>query len=468
MSTLSLSRPGRIRQIGKIASRNQLLVVGAVLAGVVAGVSPLLGAILSALIGLVVCIQRGPRFAIGPLVFVLAVLPEKPPLHVGGFPITPRDGVLYALGGLALVWSAFGALPDRKPTAQRWWFLWLLAVTLSTGTFPTGVLVFAFRFGLPFVFGQLLGADASTRDRASLWFGRACIALALLGVVEVLLGSYFVPVAANELFDYQRVGTIRARVTLGHPLALATILNLGFFFALQTSKRRTTRLIVLAIMTLGVGATLTRSSILGLIAGGLTVVVLGGTGRRRRDAVMAIAVTGMLIFFTPGSTARSYREYLAQSARSDIVAAANVVGRQDLVRGGLAAVAKRPIFGYGFSATSAGSADFVTYKTKVLTDVANFPLAILLETGIVGFIAFALVIGSCFRQIRRSGNRFAVAAIAGTVGALVTSLGVTPLQVMTVMFFLLGLFTGSRTPLPRAVLANSAKSDRTAERIKAS
>jgi hypothetical protein len=81
--------------------------------------------------------------------------------------------------------------------------------------------------------------------------------------------------------------------------------------------------------------------------------------------------------------------------------------------------------------------------------VANFELALLVETGVIGFGAFMMIIALSGWSLRRSSERDACAILAGAAGGLTAALGVASMVVSAILLLVLGVGVMSSSPAAR-------------------
>ncbi|MFL5884069.1 MAG: O-antigen ligase family protein [Thermoleophilaceae bacterium] len=247
----------------------------------------------------------------------------------------------------------------------------------------------------------------------------AALALAFVGVGFVeyatrhLLWNHKV-IESNEFQSYFRVNSLFFDPNIfGRYIAMVMVVLAGLL--LWASRRRDVLVTaaMLAVLWAGLVLSFSQSSFgalllgLGVLAGfrwGWRPVVLAGVGA----AVLALAV----VVAAPGLVHLNYKSKHGVNRASS--------GRLDLIRGGAAMFADRPLWGYG----SGSFAKRYRAREKASSQQAasashTIPLTVAAEQGVLGFAAYVLVLvaafGLLFAGLGRLGDRAPPARVLARV-----------------------------------------------------
>ncbi|HEU0180191.1 MAG TPA: O-antigen ligase family protein [Blastocatellia bacterium] len=179
-----------------------------------------------------------------------------------------------------------------------------------------------------------------------------------------------------------------------NPNDLATALDLLLPFAIvltlvNKGRARLLYLICAVVMAIGVLLTLSRGGFLGLIAmGGLLLWKLG-RGRRLKTTLAAALICGLLFAATPGG----YGNRMATIFNIDQDQTGSAQLRRELMERAASIAISRPIVGVGM-------ANFHIYS--IHENLAhNSYLEIAAELGVIGLIAYLILIFAPLRSLRR-------------------------------------------------------------------
>ena len=257
------------------------------------------------------------------------------------------------------------------------------------------------------VLGSWVGAvlaitfGISTRDRLDLFLRTLTYlgaGLALLGALQFFAGidiaSYVhIPgLTANHAFGEltERSGFRRVTGTAQHPIEFGVVITLilpvALHYAFQAKKgNRLWPWSAASAICFAVPLTVARSTILGLVTV-LALLVLTWTWRQRRNALLLLPVGIVIVKTTTphllGSIlhlfTRASDDPSVQNRLGDYTAAGNYISHS-------------PIFGRGF----------FTFLPQIYRTFDNQYLGILVEAGLVGFLALVLLlVGSCGTAFR--------------------------------------------------------------------
>lgn len=429
-------------------------------AGVIAlSLNPLYGFVALAIGAALVLILAPPSaLTVTVTTTLLVLLPDSPDLfHVSHLQITPR---ILALALILLQWTiaVFRAQVPMRLTFAKAWSVYAVVVVVGALLVnrPQAVPLFLALALMPYCVGCTLGADAALLRAVLRGIVVGSCILGAVAIIEFIRHKALFSPVYNRI-EYARAGNLRANAGWQHPLALGMFLCLGAFVTIEEARQRSSALAAGAALLIagGIFATQERSPVIGLVVGALVFVLLQLNTKMRGRALLLAGITVLAVFATPGSSGTAFREFFGQSTSVGTTASADVVGRFELFRLGSRAIAARPLvgFGYGTGANVQGSAlltPFLMSAKATYTDIANWPLTIAIETGLIGLAAFAFIVGGGLVRLVRRRSIIAplpvVPAIAGVVAALVTSFGVASLPSSLLFLFVMGVYsTGCET-----------------------
>jgi O-antigen ligase len=182
-----------------------------------------------------------------------------------------------------------------------------------------------------------------------------------------------------------------------NPNDLATALNLLLPFAvlLTLTSKGIARLLYLgcaAVMAIGVLATFSRGGFLGLIASGGVLLWKLGRGRRLKAALAAALICGTLFAFTPGGPG-VYWARIATIFNTEEDQTGSAQLRRQLMERAASIAINRPIFGVGM-----GNFHIYSISEK---GAHNSYFEIAAELGVMGLVAYLIVIFAPLRSLRR-------------------------------------------------------------------
>ncbi len=396
------------------------------------------------------------------LTMALVLMPDSPNLmHISKLGVTPR---LLALMLLTLHWAmaVLGSRIRMRLTFAPLWGAYAVAVVVGAmlAGRPQDIALFLVLALIPYVVGCSLGArgDLVRGVLRGILVG-SCI-LGAVAITEFIRHkAFFSPVYSVK--EYARAGNLKANAGWQHPLGLGMFLCLGAFLAVEVARRRSSAFAALAAVLIagGIFATQERSPIIGLAAGAVVVVLLQLNARARFRGLVVAGIVVLAVVATPAGA--SFGQFLSQSTVAGTTAAADVKGRSELLELGVHAVGTHPLFGFGYGTganvqSNPVLASLLTHGRITYTDIADWPLAIAIETGLLGLAVFILILGGNLRRmVRRRAITHplpVVPAIGGLVAAAVTSFGVTTLPSSLLFVFAVGLYsTGCQIAAPQAL-----------------
>jgi O-antigen ligase len=175
-------------------------------------------------------------------------------------------------------------------------------------------------------------------------------------------------------------------------LATALDLLLPFAVALTLICRGLARLFYLAcaaVLAVGVLLTLSRGGFLGLIASGVLMLWKLGRGRRLKTMLSAAVICGVLFAAMPGG----YGARVATIFNNDQDQTGSAQLRRELMERAASIAISRPIVGVGM-----GNFHIYSIREK---EAHNAYLEIAAELGVMGLIAYLVVIIAPLRSLRR-------------------------------------------------------------------
>jgi O-antigen ligase len=243
----------------------------------------------------------------------------------------------------------------------------------------------------------LLTADGVSHiERLDVLLGRlttAGAALASLGIVQFftrfdIAAHIHVPgLSLNESTDYiqLRDGFNRVAGTAAHPIEFGVVLATVFPIAIHqamyaTPERRNRARVRVALIAVALPMSVSRSAMLGVLAAGL-VMAAGWTWRRRAQAaVAAVAFVAGMRLVVPGLMGTIRNMFTGLQSDSSYVA------RTQHASEAYAYIGQRPWFGRGFG----------TFLPSRYVLLDNQYLGLLVETGVVGLLAFVALFCTAF------------------------------------------------------------------------
>jgi O-antigen ligase len=427
------------------------------------------GAVVGLLVvaGLAVLIRRRPAL-LGLLIF--AALPFRVPLTIGGDTanlLVPLYVVILA-GSLALAFGDAG-LPDTelpKPVRRLDQVLALVLILYAVQALYSSDLEHAVKsigfFYIPFVLLYRLLRQVPWSRELMIRCFYVLIGLALvfaaIGFLEFatkhLLISNIKVLRANDIKPYFRVNSlffdpnIYGRFLALVMIALATRL-------LWSSRGRDTALlgVLLAVLWAGMVLSLSQSSFAALLVGLAVLAAL----RWKAWPVVAVAVAAIavgvgLAIAAPGAL------HLNGGTKKALDTATS--GRADLVSGGARMFAARPIWGYGSGGFEATYRKREHVRSKRVAAVSHtIPITVAAEQGVIGLVAYVLLLVAAFVLLFGGGLRTAVrsrapptldlvrvACAAGFCALVVHTLVYASFLEDPVTWVLLGLVAALRAP----------------------
>ena len=393
------------------------------------------------------------RTAVTGAVFLLVWAPDAPALgYVHGAPVSPRWVVVGLVFLMCASWIVRGRARPHFSFSRSWMLLTIVVIVGGILDHRIHGILDFFGFALvPYIVGCTIGHEGDRLLGVIHGLVAGACVCAAEAIIEFLRSTPFFPAPAHA-GSFIRAGNLRAYAGWEHPLALGMFLCLTAFLVIDWARTKGPMMMIGAVilMAAGVFATQERSPLLGLAAGVATFVILQPRLRYkiRTLAVSSVAVLVVLLF--PGSSGASFRSYLTESTTVANKAGSDVTGRFTLLKLGLHAVFSRPLYGWGYgvndtTGTVQGLASELTSGSHTYTDIANWPLAMAIQTGFVGFGALmVIVLGNFVRLIRlRKENTVLpiIPAVAGLIGAFVASFGVEARSSTLVFLFVLGAFS---------------------------
>lgn len=431
------------------------LVLLAASAAVARGSAPLAAIALALVIAVVSvrAIESWPVLITG-LLAVIFLIPIKRYKLPGNLPFDVEPYRLMVFG-ITLIWVA-ALLVDRRVRLRRSAFdvplvVFLLAVLASvsantgfiTGLGVTTDVVKAVSFFTSFVLVYFTIVTVVTERSHVENVIRVIVGLAALisaaGVVEFHSGfnlfnhiSKVVPILEYQgdldLAGLTRSDRLRVYASAQHPIplagALAMILPLALYLA-QSTRRRVWWF---AAFLVGLGAlsTLSRTGIVALLVGGVTLLALRPVDTRRILPLLAPAL--VVVFFVLPNALGTFKSAFFPQGGIIAEQTGTVPGNELRSTGRLSDIGptlrlwrKRPLFGQGY-----GSRIVELGPRQNAAVLDNQWLGLLLETGLFGVIALGWAVSRAIRRLGRiaRGDPSSLGLLAGSLGASIMSFAV--------------------------------------------
>ena len=220
-----------------------------------------------------------------------------------------------------------------------------------------------------------------------------------------------------------RGGRFRAQGPAEHAIglsaAMALIAPLGLYLAITTRKARW----VLATMSVGLGlfATVSRTGILMIVAAGFILLWLRPQETRRLWP-LAIPALAAVHFAVPGTLGTIKDSFFPAGGLVEEQRGYNDSGRVGDLRPTLAQASKKPLFGQGIG-TRITISDPLTGRSANSRVLDDQWLATLLETGVLGVLAWLWFFLSIVRRLGREAKRdssergWLLVALAASIGS---------------------------------------------------
>lgn len=338
-----------------------------------------------------------------PLAIIFA-LPFRVPLEAGGDTanlLVPLYLVI-AAAVLATLLRDWSDPPQGHPPRPLAWAL--AAVVLLYGLqalysedFSQGLQNLCF-FLVPFTIAYRLLRevewDARLLRLALIVVGIEAAAFVLVGSAEWITRSLFwndQVIRSNEFHTYFRVNSVFWDPNVyGRYLALVTVLVTAAMLWARTRESFWLLTGLIVVLWIGLMPTYSQSSLIALLAG-LAVLAAIRWGRPRWTlAVVAVGLVGVAIVV------------LAAGGRVD-VDRINIItgGRANLVEGGAELFSERPLWGYGSGSFQSAYRDHREDKDVPVSESHTEPVTVAAEQGLIGLVAYLLLILVALRTLGR-------------------------------------------------------------------
>jgi hypothetical protein len=362
-----------------------------------------------------------------PLTIIFA-LPFRVPLEAGGDTanlLVPLYLVI-AAAVVATLLRDWTEPPEAHPPRPLAWVLAAVIVlyalqALYSEDFSKGLQNVCF-FLVPFTVAYRLLRevewDARLLRLALVMVGLEATLFVLVGTVELATRSLFwndQVIRSNEFHTYFRVNSIFWDPNVyGRYLALVTVVVTAALLWARTRKDFWLLTGLVVVLWIGLMPTYSQSSLIALLAG-LAVLAAIRWGRPRWTlAAVAIGCVGAVAVV------------LAAGGKFDLDRI-NILtgGRADLVEGGIDLFGERPLQGYGSGSFQSAYRDHREDKDLPVTESHTEPVTVAAEQGLIGLVAYLLLILVALRTLSRgiwAGQPARVAVLAAFVALLVHTL----------------------------------------------
>jgi hypothetical protein len=411
-------------------------------------------AVLGVIAVLVVLSLRSTLFAVQALSILFLLIYMNPVIQVQ----TPqllifRWAVFFAATGriFLAVLARGGGIYQIQPIRYLHVFCGLAFVAnlIANPASPVGHLkIFAFAFGTTAIF---TGAAFNTvsRDRLFVWLLAMCVVIVWLSIPLLATpAGYFSKLRQLEIADvggYVEVGPEMIggfMGILGHAQSFGTVAALicTFLFVTLFFSRYRVRWIAGSTFAIGLAMLFLSKARTGglafLIAGVAVMLVatLGISATRRVHRAMnlpaipvlflggLVLLGGLLIGGT--GLAQGARQFIAKGSSGEMgVLEAYRESRGGLIELSIANFKTHPVFGIGFGRNSWEAQGYATQSTGGLLSLAFAPTekgqiatAVLEETGVIGFLAFLVMIGSFIVFFARQANVYGLGLFVCALG----------------------------------------------------
>lgn len=411
-------------------------------------------------IGLVTAYRGHPGLSIAMISTLLLLLaPDRGiGVHIGIWEFSVRIIVLMSITLMCAYRQLAGAAAPRFPYRLLWLIFLLIAVIGAiVNSRPQALPLFLLYIFAPFYVGACFGSETPRLIGALRGIIWGTIILSLWALGEFLTRRNVFRPEGPSLTNAQghpintAASIFKVNAGFSHALALSLVLCLGLFLVLEWSVGHPLwmRITMPGIVLVGIFVTQERSPLIGIAAGVVSLMLVNVSARARlRVAALAAAAVGVVLLF-PGSQGTKFRDFLANSITPGSSAGQDISYRAALVRTSWHAFTLRPLAGWGYGSTAVLSenpilSSIMVFHNKSVTDVAIWPLAILVQMGAIAFVVFiGLVCCSVYRLARGyilENAALARVCMAGLIASFVTSFGVTEPASSIIFFFAMGLF----------------------------
>lgn len=233
----------------------------------------------------------------------------------------------------------------------------------------------------------------------------ACFPAALIGFFEAAKGWLLYSPLQSALKQFWafggylgRDGALRASSSFGHSIAFGFVMaiGLGVYLYIQTTiKQKTTKLIGLGIMALGLIAPLSRGPWVGAAALVTIYLYLGknGVSNLLKFMMGSLLVLSFVLVLPFGDKIINLIPFVGKTDSQ------NMDYRQQLLDASMIVIAKSPIFGNKHYADEPEMQKMI--QGEKIIDLVNIYVSVLLNTGIVGlFLYTCIFISACFLTYR--------------------------------------------------------------------
>ena len=412
-------------------------------------------AVLAVIAVLVVLSLRSTLFAVQSLSILFLLIYINPAIQLQSPQLLIfRWAVFFAATGriFLTVLGKGGGVYQIRPILYLHIFCGLAFVTnmIANPASPVGYLkLFAFAFGATAIFAAA-AFNTVSRDRLFTWLLAMCIVIVWLSIpflatpagyfskmrqIEIAQAGDYVDVGSNYLGGFMGI--------LGHAQSFGTVAALVCTFLFVTiffSKYRvrwiaiTTFLIALAMLYLSKART---GGLAFMIAGGMVMLAaaVGGSATRRVHRAMnlpaiPIVVLGGLVLLAGlllggGDIAKGARGFIEKGDKGSGmgILEAYQESRGGLIELSLANFKLHPAFGIGFGRNSWEAQGYAVETAGGILSFAFSPTekgqiatAVLEETGVLGFLAFLVMIGSFVVFFLRGANVYGLGLFVCALG----------------------------------------------------
>jgi O-antigen ligase len=375
--------------------------------------------------------------------------------HLGGAPFVMGsapvglgaivlDGMLVLLLAGWLLAHIISGRPPYLPVRSMAVYLATMALFVVISPSLLGGMV-GFRNTALVVAIAIMAADEVKNERDLIVLAAAVIGGALpfgvLGIAQFYYGSLLPGWLQYETGGsiFGLAGYFRANGTIGNPLVYGHFMGLFVLMLYPLATVMKARLepctfVGLFIGILAVAVSLSRSSWYGLLLGLAVVTVLNwrnGAWRGARSLIGAIGAITAVTVLLLGVNRDMRHVFASRFLSADVASQQTTITRLEAGQYGVTRLWSKHILGVGLGRYGAGYARFVPLSEEERVKINgvfvsdNYYLKILVETGVMGLIAFILLLAETLMRLARSarsskGNIPRALAIGGLGCAVAT------------------------------------------------
>jgi O-antigen ligase len=359
---------------------------------------------------------------------------EHTSFDLGPIPLTPNKAVAALLVGLVALQWAIERRPLPRDPKRVWVLVFGLAVGVSAlqafltlpkvdavrGVSQTVVALLIFYFVMTYSLRRRLDLDVVLR-----WFVLGCAVTVISGWL-----GFGTQIESGVRSGARLAGEGSSPNLLAFNLLVAIAGGAALYFSARGAPARAALLGLLALLTTGVVATLSRSAYVALpLMSALWAV------RLRRVGFLKYAVPGVLLVALAAMLAPETAVERASTLRPEEISRdESARGRIEMIPSALRAFASNPVTGVGLQ----GYIPWAVENDAFAHGIHNAFLQVLAENGLLGFVPFVAIVVLSWREFtrawrlaRRAGGRRDLELRALEIRALLLQVGLGGALVMS-------------------------------------